>query len=53
MQGTREDRVTRVSTGSGSVPGRVAMREEPIRGSVVALIDVPDFRQSRRLGAAA
>lgn len=53
MQGSREDRVARVSTGSGSAPGRVTMREETIYGGVAALIDVPDFRRSRRLGAAA
>jgi hypothetical protein len=53
MQGTGEDRVTRVAIGSGSFPGRVTMGEEPIRGSVAALIGVPDFRRSRRLGAAA
>lgn len=50
MQGTREDRVARVSTGSGSAPGRITMRAKAIRGSVTALIGVQDFRRSRRLG---
>ncbi len=53
MQGTQEGRVARVSIGSGSFPGCVTIREEPIRGSVAALIQAPDFRRSRRLGAAA
>ena len=50
MQGTREDPVARVSTGSGSAPGRITLRAKAIRGSVNALIGVRDFRRSRRLG---
>ena len=53
MQGTGEDRVACVAVGYVSVPGRVTIREKPIRGGVASLIDVPDFRRSRRLGAAA
>jgi hypothetical protein len=53
MQRANEGRVARVAIGSGSVPGRFTMREEPIRSGVTALIDVPDFQRSRRLGAAA